>query len=242
MRRVIVAITVICLVGAIVYAVAEYANTEHRWKYRITVEVETPDGIKTGSSVWEVNLKPVRAGKLKGYKDFYRGEAVLVDLGERGLLFALKKDANSRAYPKNLFQKMFWHRPPPATKPLKTEEKLEYYDNLRNANAIVPKDWYPTFVYFRDLNDPKTIEAVYDRHNALSGNSRQVKVNKLSEVFGQGVEINNIKIETTSDPVRFKLHKILPWLKDEETYIRETPRISTTQPLQYLDLQEGRTP
>ena len=62
------------------------------WRYRITVEVETPEGIKTGSAVREVSnaASSIRFGFPESTSPpEVRGEAVVVDLGERGVLFAL---------------------------------------------------------------------------------------------------------------------------------------------------------
>src|SRR6218665_2890440 len=65
-------------------------------RYKMTVTVETPEGIKTGSAVREAgrytepSILPDQGGV------FYRvigGEAVVVDLAERGVLFALIDDS-----------------------------------------------------------------------------------------------------------------------------------------------------
>ncbi|MGB3139870.1 MAG: hypothetical protein WBB16_03640, partial [Aestuariivirga sp.] len=60
------------------------------WRYRLVLEIETPEGIKSGSSVRQVYVS--EASKLlvgKLVKTHVRGEAVAVDLGDRGVLFAL---------------------------------------------------------------------------------------------------------------------------------------------------------
>ena len=55
-------------------------------KYRLTVEVETPEGIKSGSGVLAVH--PDRGYSRRGHTST-RGDAVLVDLGGGKNLFAL---------------------------------------------------------------------------------------------------------------------------------------------------------
>jgi hypothetical protein len=55
-------------------------------KYRLTVEVTTPDGIKTGSGI--LSVVPDR-GYSRGGRTTMRGEAVFVDLGQGKNLVAL---------------------------------------------------------------------------------------------------------------------------------------------------------
>jgi hypothetical protein len=68
----------------------------YTYKYRMTVEVSTPEGIKTGSSVIEVTthqwpkfLSGITAGNTT--ESSAVGEAPFVDLGARGMLFATLK-------------------------------------------------------------------------------------------------------------------------------------------------------
>ena len=56
------------------------------YRYRMTVEVETPEGLRSGSTVIEVKNG---SGPTGGVGSSVRGEAVAVDLGARGILFAL---------------------------------------------------------------------------------------------------------------------------------------------------------
>ena len=59
-------------------------------RYRMTVEVETPEGLKTGSSVIETTIQSgPRMGDAGGVSYQYRGEAVAVDLPGGNTLFAL---------------------------------------------------------------------------------------------------------------------------------------------------------
>jgi len=66
-----------------------FGNPSYRFK--MTVDVETPEGLKTGSSVYEVETTGSRdlvAGG-KGSRFMFRGEAVAVDLPDGRTLFAL---------------------------------------------------------------------------------------------------------------------------------------------------------
>lgn len=207
-------------------------------RYKITVEIETPDGIKTGSSVWEIKLTPVPINNITGYKDSVKGEAVLIDLGTRGKLFALKRGRNGRQW---LHQVFYWAFPsPPGI--YSNEDLIRFYSNVPfGSTASLPIKDYPLFVYLRDDNTPQTIEAIFDIHSGTHGQVGTVKTERLEEVFGKGVRIKDVSIQVTNEPAEFKLHETLSWLsKDKKTYFIENPPINKAEPLMYLDFQEGR--
>ena len=59
-------------------------------RYRMMVEVDTPQGLKTGSSVIETIFKKgSKMGDAGGISYHYRGEAVAVDLPGGKMLFVL---------------------------------------------------------------------------------------------------------------------------------------------------------
>src|ERR1700722_17123777 len=60
------------------------------WRYKMTVTVETPEGVKMGSAVREVTRYRVFNLTTKWtYRFKVRGEAIVIDLGKRGTLFPL---------------------------------------------------------------------------------------------------------------------------------------------------------
>ena len=68
------------------------------YRYRLTVEVDTPDGVKTGSSVIEVDTEVAGGYSIPTpgrVTNRVRGEAVTVDLGEGRVLFALLLPASA---------------------------------------------------------------------------------------------------------------------------------------------------
>lgn len=67
------------------------------YRYRLTVEVETPEGLKTGLSVIEVRQTLVRAGSVpanQAVERRVRGEAAAVNLPGGKTLFALLRSDN----------------------------------------------------------------------------------------------------------------------------------------------------
>jgi hypothetical protein len=194
-------------------------------RYKMTVVVETPEGIKTGSAVREVafNSGPkILPDASCCFAGVSKGEAVVVDLGKRGLLFSLvpSEQVIYDAFP-----------PPDDTEPLsKTGHRyyhldvaaIHYFLSLKTGKAILSPQQYPDFVRFRDLNDPKTIENV----RRIDMNTDEIKkedprrpIINFENAFGEGVDIKEVTIEITSDSVTTGIEKYLPWLTHVYGYI-----------------------
>jgi len=60
------------------------------FNYRITVEIETPESVKSGSAVRQISVRrQPRLPDAGSISYNVSGEAVVIDLGERGVLFSL---------------------------------------------------------------------------------------------------------------------------------------------------------
>jgi hypothetical protein len=159
------------------------------WRYKITVNVETPEGIKSGSAVREahIELQPSPGQRPYPYHPVtkVKGEAVVVDLGKRGLLFALL-DADD-------YQYVFEAFPGP---PGLTPDGVEHYNALPvGSKARLEKDrvWLVTF---ENIADPKSIKRVED----------------FSISFGSEVNLKDISIEITDQALTWgEVKKYLTW-------------------------------
>lgn len=175
---------------AAVLSIGDAGNKVYGWRYKMTVSVETPEGLKTGSAVREVSVK---FEPRPGYKPhpYYvttkvKGEAVVVDLGERGVLFALIDPDDYRF--------VFEAFPGP---PGLTPEGMKHYADLLPGQKST-LDSMPWLVTFVDRSEPRTIKAV-------------TKAN-ISDVFGQGVTLNRVGIEITTDAIIWGVvDKYLEW-------------------------------
>ena len=164
------------------------------WRYRMTVEVETPEGLKTGSAVREVTASTNMSGETGiGLFAGGRGEAVAVDLGQRGTLFALLDSNGSYTIVFDVFGG-----------PALGEgwDSVKYYSNLykTGAKAMLTPKQYPMLVRFRNIDDPKTVERVDPKN--------------LAATFGDGVKLKAITIEMTNDSVNWAMQTRLPWLNE----------------------------
>jgi hypothetical protein len=208
-REVFSAIT-FALVATMLPACTAAEDKAPDYRYRLTVEVETPEGVKTGSSVIQVEQAlggAASAGGLAGGQIYYsvRGEAVAVDLPGGRTLFALLRSENDIEWSARVVQML-------APK-IKGEPWEHSFDNvlLVKGSVEVPRMWpanvtlpersaYPMMVTFGDPADPTSVA--------------EVDPDELEATFGEGVRFKRITVELTDDPVTSGIDKRLGWLSN----------------------------
>jgi hypothetical protein len=161
---------------------------------KLKVEVDTPQGVKTGFSVIEVKW-------AKSNRSFHvRGEAVAVDLPGGQTLFALLRSASSVDWAAYL------HYNVKLDGPINSHEEL--YRRVaanrtvwpvarRNKTAVEDSDNYPYFIRFKDAADPKSVE--------------QVDPEDLAKSFGPGVKLKSLTVQMTDEPVTVGIEKRFSW-------------------------------
>ena len=180
--------------------VCEYGQVSRfTYRYRLSIEIETPEGLASGSGVLEVRALDAKGIDGRLPLSGKAGEAVVVDLGRRGSIFALLKrdyrqdqrsgelsaDVTLRAANKD--QRKYERYVPLARDIAATEGVIE----------VLPQE-LPMLVRFRDIADPATVE--------------KVDPNNLAKSFGAGVRLKRATLEITSDPVTTGIEKRLGWL------------------------------
>lgn len=180
-----------------------------RLRYRMTVEVETQQGVRSGSSVLESSLvSSPSSGQSSGLNSYLKGEAVAVDLPDGQTLFALLSSPGEHSpsdYQDQLFNNAL-NAGAESTPPMpRRYESSEWSEMRRVATRLkpaltLPAALYPQLVRFRDVRDPKTVEAVAP--------------DALAAVFGEGVTLKRITLTVTDDAVTTGIEKRLAWLKE----------------------------
>lgn len=176
------------------------------YRYRLTVEVETPEGLTTGSSVIEVKQRFVQPGMSPSawaIERRIRGEAVAVDLPNGQTLYALLRSEDEVDWAKSIVQRV--------SPRVSGEEAKEAFDNvfLIKGAVDVPRKWsgpgpangrsaYPMLVTFADETNPTSVE--------------RVDPDDLAATFGAGMNLVRITVEVTDDPVTKRIEKRLKWL------------------------------
>ena len=164
------------------------------WSYKLTLVVETPEGLKTGSAVRWVyfSVMPKLLPEEHGIDAGVKGEAVAVDLGQRGVLFSLMK---GEAGYDNIVNREFPYEGG-------VRRRILYYTFLKEKKELA-FDKIPMMVRFRDINDPKSVE--------------KVDPNDLEKSFGKGVKLVSATLEMTDeDMTKGVVDKWLPSF-DEKT-------------------------
>lgn len=198
-----------------VYTAWNIAYPSGSWRYKLTVEVETPEGVKTGSAVREVQVQEIPAPLPESKPTRYniKGEAVVVDLGERGQVFALLPTYRSgsdgwryivfNAFPTNL----------------QGGARINYYQSLTGQSKVLGSGESPVLVRFRDLKAPESVESLLNIGRCPGTRGFPVKFclleDRFAEAFGDGVKLKSITIEMTKEPVTIDIvARYLPWLPD----------------------------
>lgn len=186
------------------------------YRYKLTVEVDTPEGVKSGHSVIEV-IKPWRPGASS------RGQAVAVDLPGGQTLFVLLRseqksdwadDAMAPVWPS--IQKSGDDAEDVATL-LRAARAMGRVPlpRVRKLGAMGEMDHTPYFVRFRNVRDPKTVE--------------KVDPDNLWQSFEEGVKLKGLYVEITEEPVTTGIETRLNWLPNVSTSLVERTRAQRDQ-------------
>jgi hypothetical protein len=183
----------------------------YTYRYKMTVEVETPQGIKSGSSVVEVHTYQIPqswAGIFGGHHSWMKikGEGVFVEIEEGKTLFVLLGgDVNHVSahrfmsiifpVPSNPFRK---DSDAHASYNVSSREGMRYYGTLKNVKSTLPKDKHLAMISAIKSNDG---------HREF----KVIEPEQLKEIFRKDIKIKQIIIETTNDPLEWKIRKLPMW-------------------------------
>ena len=166
---------------------------EKSYRFRMTVEVETPLGLRTGSGVYEVSARKLIAltsEEAEGSAGA-RGEATVVDLADGPLFVLLKNDDAGQPLHSRVTAALA-----PDAQIRNIDDYLATVGKLGGwfggARAELPREDWPMIVRFRDIADPKSVE----------------------KVDPEAIGVKRIVVETTSDDVTTGIEKRLGWLGD----------------------------
>ncbi len=198
------------------------------YRYRLTVEVETPEGVRTGSSVIEVHTSVAGRYSIPTpgvVSHRVIGEAVTVDLGSRGNLFALLRTENDLDWPGNIMFRMAHDLPRVHFQGGKYDSdrnfQAQFMAMLQHRDLVVLPSGFPSplspkgrmarplLVRFKNLADPGTIE--------------KLDPDDLVRTFGEGVRLRWITVQITDDPVTTGIVKKLPWLLNVHGNLTKVP-------------------
>jgi len=193
---------------AIAGASEEYPSTKIR--YKMTVEVDTPEGVKTGSAVREISMvsRPKRMGEMNDtHVKLEKGEAVVIDLGQRGVLFALMGIGD------HAIQAFFNAIPSGCPEGAVSRCSIRYYKSLsKSATSKLAEKNYPMLVTFKNRYDLNSLAVASKYESEDMPDGYGGVAHSLTSLFGNGVKISSIIIELTDQEPEFIIDQWLPWL------------------------------
>jgi hypothetical protein len=217
-------------VGLLVLVILSYAGCHILYpsrtvNFRMTYEVETPEGLSTGTGILAATLEMVPENPANGriWSSWTQGEAIIVPLGGRGTFYALCSSPSSPAgggFVATLIElfgiREQTHRHEAQSvynfAALSGRREVTYDQPAPFAQDKQTMAWIlPILVRFKDEADPKTVEAVDPANLAAS--------------FGEGVRLKRVVIEITKDPVTTGIEKRLKWLPNFHDKLLDGDRV-----------------
>ena len=143
------------------------------WAYRLTIDVETPEGLKSGSSIAKVKLSDI---VIRGFAFGCSlwSEATVVDLGARGRLIALLPRGNTD--PCMVVPDLVGNRQRPGNL-----DDIHRLGRLQPRTLPVPADRLPIMIRFKDISGPH-----YD--------AERLDPAALDRSFGAGVRLKSVTV------------------------------------------------
>lgn len=221
-------ITLGLLIAGIVLVLTAYRYGllgERHYRYKMAVEVETPNGVKTGYAVREIVVRtPPPIPMLGEHRTGLgvRGEAVIVDIAPGKALFALLTGADGdyefggRGV-HSIFKELtsghlgdaieLWPKKPVTRRPI-------------IANPM------PMLVRFQDADDPKSLEILTP--------------DTIASAFGAGVSLRRIAIQRVEEPLTEGISKRFAWLNEmiRHEYSKDGP-FDQRYPVEALGLRHN---
>lgn len=224
MARSLIVCLLIAIIGAVGLLVAlNYAvQSTSTYRYRLQLELDTPEGRKTGSSVIEVLVREVNWGtpESTGTSRSLKGEAVFIDMGGGRNLVATMTTGAQGEDEESRFERIAELAVQSATgkypDPMKMSELTGAFE--------IPEVARPTLV---------TLSNVKDGFSA-----RAVQTTQLASVFGQGFKFVSAKIVLTRDNPNYSIDKHLPFLDIQSKQIQhiytDYPYVFKPQPFYFV--------
>jgi hypothetical protein len=197
----LIAAPIVLLVGAFVVGTLYQNWFTYAHHFRMTVEVETPEGVKSGSSVLKASYAEAPewvAGLQQGrLNSSLSGEAVFVDLGGGKNVVALIAQGQKAE---------LWMSPDLAARAIRGDKQLDvgwFRDApIWSGSADLSPPMMPTFATFGDVTKPET--------------AKVIDPTQLGSTLGPGIRLKRVWVEFVVGPRTEKIESIFPWLQDKK--------------------------
>jgi hypothetical protein len=202
MKRGCLTALVVLVVGAATLVLgSKYEYPVYSYRYRLTVNVELDGKTYSGSSVIEIGWQEgIKLGDSGGFAPMIRGQAVLVDLGDRGVVVATLINGESYGPAEDGALGAQWIAPRAFGTTTNAEEipKLPELHGKRDLAL----DNLPRFLWFSNPQDPTT--------------AQKLLVQDIPAALGSTARFAGASVEITGDPIVIDVRQKFLWLKPLE--------------------------
>jgi hypothetical protein len=171
---------------------------DYGYRYRLQLSVEVDGRIHTGSSVIDVLWRGgpnLEARGIYNAQGFLRGQAPIVDLGDRGIIVVSLVNGNLSG-PAAGVSALFL-----CTKAFNSVRSFEDFPNLsqmKGRRDLDPNNW-PRLLWLPERSNPNRVVNLARRD--------------LEAVVGGGARFVEAFVEITDDPVVVDIEQRLPWFR-----------------------------
>lgn len=208
--------------GLAMLGLAGCGETIGLYRFRLTVEVDTPRGVRVGSSVMQVRYgvsHNFNGGGQQADVDL-DGEAVFVDLGDGRHMIAvlghpllLSGAYDQRFMPADVFF--------PDTSGPRQMRKLQASGKKLQGGADLAVEQIPSLATFERPADPASARVVYGRAigtvaDGAGERELGIHIDEIAEVFGAGYALRRVRLDVVPEntPITRQIEQRLPWLND----------------------------
>jgi hypothetical protein len=185
--------TILTIVGLAIAAVSiGFPTYTHR--YRLTVEVNTPDGVRSGSSVFEVTRSVIALGPPTFR---VHGEAAFVDLGNGRNVVAVLATGRAAQNTDQIISLGI-----EAYGYYKWDEDAWAGRRQMKGPVELRPPLIPTMVTLSDIADERTARVIYATETLETNDGRtgprrfpRVAIDEFNKIFGEGTELKSVRIE-----------------------------------------------
>ncbi|MBR0826927.1 hypothetical protein JQ596_15370 [Bradyrhizobium manausense] len=193
-------IVLVLSVGTLVVGY-RYKYPDYSYRYRLTINIEVDGKIHSGSSVIEVKW---RGGPVIGdggpFGPSVKGQAALLDLGDRGVVVATLINDESYGPAKDGALGALWVAAEAFGNHSTVPEIPQLPDLHGKRDLALTK--LPRLLWFSNPQDPMT--------------ARKLLVQEIPETFGPSARFAGASVEITSDPIVIDIRQKFAWLKPLE--------------------------
>lgn len=195
----------------------DFGPPVYAYRYKLSIEMDTPQGRKSGSNVVEVRFQQRKGSAGTRSIRTVRGEALYLDLGDgrRPLIALLTSRVRPTDKPGHARARCWGDNAPFCWQKLYDFKATDFDDNGYNPGFAelarqrgarpLPVSDLPDLVTFDDVDDPRTVKAVDPEAPYLA--------------LGDGVSFRTVTLEITDAPLTEEIEKRLPWLVGMKTNI-----------------------